>query len=157
MVYIIRKNRHRAGWFLKFTCKNKISGVIKFLGDVSYFVDKQFDSNKIVGLSDNWHHHKDSARLGWRYDKIGKVIEIMTITYVRGKRTIKHLCYTTDNDDKEFEIIITKNSYIYRFDTAISIVPRRSKWKLPRLILHPYFGGRTKSPKNIYLKITIDE
>lgn len=157
MVFIIKRGRHRAGWFFKLTTKNKISGTIKFLGDVSYFIDTQKDTNKLIGLSDNWHHHKDSARLGWRWNVIERKIEIMTITYVRGKRTIKHLCFTEDNDDKDFEIIINKNHYIYRFDKNISIVPRRSRWKLFRYLCWPYFGGKTKSPKNIYIKIELNE
>lgn len=157
MVYIIRKNRHRAGWFFKLTWKNKISGKIKFLGDVSYFVDKQKDSNKIVGLSDNWYHHKDSARLGYRYDPTRKEIEIMTISYKKGIRFINHLCYCKDNEDYAYEIIINKKSYIYRFGTDISIVPRLSKWRLPRLVLHPYFGGTQKATKNIYIKLEIND
>ena len=154
MVYKILKGHHRAGWFFDVTTKNKLSGTIKFLGDVSYFIDLQKDTNKLIGLSDNWHHHKDSCRLGWRWNVVSKSVEIMTITYVKGKRTIKHLCFADDNEDYSYEIIINKNSYIYRFDTTISIVPRRSKWKWFRYICQPFFGGKTKSPKNIYIKIT---
>lgn len=157
MVYIIKRNRHRAGWFFRFTFKNKISGTIKFLGNVSYYINKQKDSNKIIGLSDNWHHHKDSARLGWRYDPTRKEIEIMTITYKKGRIFINHLCYCKDNEDYSYEIIINKKSYIYRFGTDISIVPRLSKWNWVRYTCFPYFGGTEKSPKNIYIKVEIDE
>lgn len=157
MVYIIKRGHHRAGWFFKWTTKNKISGIIKFLGDVSYYIPLQKDTNKLIGLSDNWFHHKDSARLGWRYLPTTKQIEIMTITYVKGKRTIKHLCFADDNEEYQYEIIINKNHYIYRFDTTISIVPRRSKCKWFRYVCFPFFGGKTKAPKNIYIKLTIDK
>lgn len=157
MVYKILKGNHRAGWFFRLTRKNKISGTIKFLGDVSYFVDMQKDTNKIVGLSDNWYHHKDSVRLGWRFDSSRREIEIMTITYKKGIRFINHLCYCKDNEDYEYEIRINKGYYIYRFDTNISIVKRLSKWKFFRYTLFPFFGGREASPKNIYVKLEIDE
>ena len=156
MVYKIDKGNHRAGWFFRLTRKNKISGTIKFLGDVSYFVDMQKDTNKIVGLSDNWHHHRDSIRLGWRYLPTTKEIEIMTILYSRGKRTIKHLCYTEDNVDKTFEIIINKKSYVVRYDTDIAIIRRESKWNWFRYTLGVYFGGKEPAPKNIYIKLEID-
>lgn len=157
MVYKIKRGNHRAGWFFKLTRKNRISGTIKFLGDVSYYISLQKDTNKIVGLSDNWHHHKDSVRLGWRWNIIERKIEIMSIIYCRGKRTIKHLCFTEDNEDKEFEIMINKNNYILRFDTTIYIAPRRSKWSWIRYHLWPFFGGKEKAPKNIYIKLEIDE
>lgn len=157
MVYIIRKGNRRAGWFFRLTRKNKISGTIKFLGDVSYFVDMQKDTNKIIGLSDNWNHHRDSIRLGWRYLPTTKEIEIMTILYSRGKRNIKHLCYTEDNVDKTFEIIINKKSYIVRYDTDIAIIRRESKWNWFRYYLWPFFGGVEASPKNIYIKLEINE
>ena len=75
MVYLIKKGCHRAGWFFGLTQKNRISGKIKFLGDVSYRMPLQKDTNKIIGLADNWHHHKDSCRLGWRWNLIEEKIE----------------------------------------------------------------------------------
>lgn len=157
MVYEIKQGKHRSGYFLKLTCKNKLSGVIEFIDDVSYKIDLQKDTNKIIGLSDNWHHHKDSCRLGWRWNLIEEKIEIMTIVYSRGKRTIKHLCFAEEDKEYQFEIIITRNSYILRFNTDIAIIRRTRRWKFIRSILHPYFGGKTKSPKDFNIKIELNE
>jgi len=157
MVYKIEKGNHRAGWFFRFTRKNKISGTIKFLGDVSYYINLQKDSNKIVGLSDGIHHHKHSARIGWRFDASRREIEIMTITYKKGIRFINHLCYCKDNEEYAYEIIINKGYYVYRFDTNISIVPRLSRWNCFRYTLGVYFGGKEPAPKSIYIKLEINE
>lgn len=157
MVYKILRGNHRAGWFFRLTRNSKISGTIKFLGDVSYFVNMQKDTNKIIGLSDSWHHHKHSARLGWRYLPTTKEIEIMTITYKKGIRFINHLCYCKDNEEYSYEIIINKGYYVYRFDTNISLVKRLSKWRFFRYTLGVYFGGKEPAPKNIYIKLEINK
>lgn len=152
MVYKIDKGSFRAVWFLRFSRKKKLKGEIKFLGDVSYYLNNQKHAHTLIGLSDG----KDSCRLAWRYLPTTKQIEILTVTVKKGKNFTTHLCYAEDNLDYGHELIINKNSYVYRFGTNISIVKRLSKWNWFRRIKFPRFCGE-RAPKNIYIKLTIDE
>jgi len=113
------------------------------------------DTHKIIGFSDNWHHHIDSIRLGWRYDPVLNKIQIMTILYYGGERIIRHLCLLDVNTDLTYKFIISKNKtcYFVNFDKSTDILPRKSRWFGPRYLLFPYFGGQKKSEKKITFKI----
>lgn len=153
MIYIIKPNSHYSSIIPKIVCNNYIKGTIAFLNDVEYEITRQGDTNKIIGLSDNFSHHKDSIRLGWRYYK-GKR-QIMTIAYVKGKRSISYLC--------DFEVGIKYSFYIGIFDGFYHVVfhgnfktiDRRSNWNYTRLLLKPYFGGKQKAPKEFKIKIKL--
>lgn len=153
MVYKIKQGTKRSGWFFKFSRKNKLKGEIKFLGDISYYISFQNQPHTLIGLSDG----KDSCKLAWRYLPTTKQIEILTVTVKKGKEFINHLSYAEDNEDYEFELIINKTSYVYRFGTNISLVKRLSKYSWFRKISFPRFCGKEKSPRNIYIKLEIDE
>jgi len=154
MIYTIKQNSHYSSIIPKIVCKNYIKGTITFLNDVEYEITRQGDTNKIIGLSDNWHHHKDSIRLGWRYYK-GKR-QIMTIAYVNGKRTISYLCDFDVGVDYDFKINIYEICYIISFGKiGFKLIERHSTWKLPRLLLKPYFGGKEKAPKEFKIKIDL--
>jgi hypothetical protein len=76
------------------TFRSEISGVVKFPQDTSYDLqDKnlQFQSNKAVGLSDGYHHHRHSVRIGWRYNLERCATEIVIILYRAGHRDIYHV------------------------------------------------------------------
>lgn len=157
MVYKIRKGCHRAGWFLRLTKSRGIKGKIKFLSGFDYNIKNQKDTNKIVGLSDGWFHHINSVRLGWRWNLIENRIEIMTIVYSNKKRTISHLCFTDGGVESDYEIILNKNNYTFRFDNIVYIAHRSSRWNFYRYCLYPFFGGKEKAPKEIKLELTINK
>jgi hypothetical protein len=167
MIYTIKKNKHYSSIIPKIVCNNYIKGTINFLNDVKYDVENQGDTNKIIGLSDNWHHHKDSIRLGWRYYK--EKNQIMVISYVNGKRSISYLFDFEVGVEYNFLILITDNYYLVGFKeneefrnlqlelklNNLKSINRYSNWKLPRLLLKPYFGGKQKAPKEFKIKIEI--
>ena len=155
MIYTIKPNCHYSSIIPKIVCKNYIKGTITFLNDVEYEITRQGDTNKIIGLSDNWHHHKDSIRIGWRYYK-GKR-QIMTIAYVNGKRSISYLCDFEVGKTYDFEVYIEKNFYFVFFGGLINqkIIKRHSTWNYPRLLLKPYFGGKETTNKEFKIKIDL--
>lgn len=152
MIYTIKKGCHYSSIFPKFTCNDHLSGTITFLNDCSYQIERQGDTNKIIGLSDNWHHHKDSIRLGWMYYK--NRYQIMTITYSKGKRKITYLCDFEVGKTYNFSIEIHSKHYVVSFDEIVSKIDRYSNWNSLRVVLKPYFGGITKAPKTFKIKIT---
>jgi len=154
MIYTIKPNSHYSSIIPKIVCKNYIKGTITFLNDVEYEITRQGDTNKLIGLSDNWSHHLDSIRLGWRYYK-GKR-QIMTIAYVKGKRSISYLCDFEIGVEYKFTIEILKRCYILRFGNAtFKLIDKQSTWNYPRLLLKPYFGGKQKSTKEFKIKIDL--
>jgi hypothetical protein len=154
MIYTIKPNSHYSSIIPKIVCKNYIKGTITFLNDVEYQITRQGDTNKLIGLSDNWNHHKDSIRLGWRYYK-GKR-QIMTIAYVNGKRSISYLCDFEIGKSYKFRIMIFENYYMLRFEgSSYKIIDRKSTWKYPRLLLKPYFGGKETTNKEFKIKIEL--
>lgn len=153
MIYTIKPNRHYSSIIPKIAYKNYIKGTITFLNDVEYEITRQGDTNKLIGLSDNWSHHKDSIRLGWRYYK-GKR-QIMTISYVNGKRSVSYLCDFEIGKTYSFYVGIFDGFYYVVFDGNFKNINRRSTWNYPRLLLKPYFGGKQKAPKEFKIKIDL--
>jgi hypothetical protein len=153
MIYTIKPNSHYSLIIPKIVCKNYIKGTVTFLNDVEYEITRQGDTNKIIGLSDNWSHHLDSIRLGWRYYK-GKR-QIMTIAYVNGKRSILYLCDFEINKSYDFRITIHKDVYIIWFGFKNVWIDRKSDWKYPRILLKPYFGGKETTNKEFKIKIEL--
>jgi len=148
MIYTIKKNRHRSRWIPKLTFRKSIKGTFKFIGDVSY--DGNLDTNKLIGLSDSYHHHVNSIRLGWRWNN---GLELMAICYRNGNREIRPICFIEPDVDYEFSIMIHK--YTYQIMTAgqIQFFTRKSKWWFVRYWLFPFFGGQSKSPKEFKIEI----
>ena len=146
----IKVNTHQPFRFPEIYCKGKLEGFVTFIGDFSYKIDKQKDTNKLVGLSDNYHHHKDSVRIGWRWNE---GLEIMAIIYSGGKRVIEHLAWAKENIEYKYKIVITENNYHLKFNDTYKNYLRLSKWSLPRVVLNPYFGGTTKAPKTFRFRL----
>lgn len=149
---VIKKGKHISNYIPKLTFSNKISGYVTFEGDFSYSIDKQKDTNKLIGLSDNWSHHKDSIRIGWRWNTKNECIELMSILYSGGQREIKSLKLLYKEDDKditiEYEVMILPKYYSIKIDGCNFLIKRTSSWNFIRVILQPYFGGTTVAPKD---------
>ena len=153
----IKKGNHYANswWFPPFiTLSNNIKGTVKFNSDFEY--NSNGDTNKLIGLSDNWHHHKDSIRLGWRWNNTLDCLEIMIIKYSKSIREISLLKRINKSDltkKHDFEIIIEKENYLISFSGETKTLKRDSKWSFLRVILKPYFGGKDKAPKDFKFNI----
>lgn len=148
--FTIKANRHHSTWLPEVILRDRIEGTITFVGDFSY-ANYDGDTHKIIGFSDNWHHHQDSIRLGWRFNPYVKKVQIMIIAYLNGDRHIKHLCYLDLEKTKTHSFIVSKNEefYFVHFNNEFEIISRTSRWYGPRYILFPYFGGQSTSEKEI--------
>jgi hypothetical protein len=159
MNYIIEQGKHycKEWWRLRFTTKKVLIGKATFLGDFSYDIGAkhQKDSNKLIGLSDSWHHHRNSIRIGWYWDNVINRIAIVGICYNRGKRTIKRITSVEANEEYSFAVYIEKDKYFAVFDGEWVEFERSSKWWLPKLVLKPFYGGRISAPKDFKFNIKI--
>ena len=143
------------------TLKHEISGVVSFR-DLQYLVEDKYmkDTNKIIGLSNNWHHHKDSVRLGWRMNpdltEYNDSIEIMVTYYENGNRVIIPLTTTKPISVDQYKIEITKDSYVVRYnETEVSIPIDTTRFPI-HYICRPFFGGNAVAPKNFNFEISIN-
>lgn len=146
---IIKKGCHISNFLPKLTFSNKIKGSVTFEGDFSYSIDKQKDTNKLIGLSDSWSHHKASIRIGWRWNTKSDCIELMSILYSEGKREIESLLLLSNDEDTiSYEIEILPEKYSIIINGVSYLIDRKSKWNFLRVKLQPYFGGTTVAPKD---------
>lgn len=158
-VYIIKKGKHRAWppllglWFNKTMIRKKV--VFDFSAKYDNGSD---DTNKLFGVGYFWHHHKDSARFGWRCD--GNRFIISAYCYVNGARVIKELCSLVANRTYVMELKVLSDKYHFKVSDAEQPAITYSednitryhqkKWSYP---LGLYFGGDMKAPHDIIVKI----
>lgn len=157
MLRKIKKGNHYSTFFPRITFTNRLKGTAEFVGDFSYAIEKQKDTNKLIGLSDNWFHHLDSIRIGWRWNAKRNGIELMSIQYKDSIRDIQFITFLPKEEGEsikfEYELGIQKDNYFIRINQTKVIILRTSKWNSLRVILQPFFGGTTPAPKDFIFKI----
>ena len=93
MIYTSKQGKHfftskmrRLGIFDLFT--NVVRVVVSFNDTCRYDLKSidQLDWNKLIGITTSWNRHKQSFRIGWRYNLQSKVIEIAPYIYDRHTR-----------------------------------------------------------------------
>lgn len=140
--------RTHFGWIVKFdeSCRYDLG------------TDDQFDTNKLVGIGYLWHHHKDSARFGWRYDADNDMIEISAYCYLSGRRIIKSVGFCKIGEQYGIELYVSKWAYYFSLiqsDTGTigetEIMHAHNKRLQYRLA--PYFGGTSLAPHDIKIEI----
>ena len=149
---LIKQGNHISNYIPKLTFSNSIKGFVTFEGDFSYTIEKQKDTNKLIGLSDNWSHHKDSIRIGWRWNTKSECLELMSILYSGGKREINSLMLLPKKNDVDvtvaYEVAILPKYYSITINGSNFLLKRTSSWCFVRVVLQPYFGGTTVAPKD---------
>jgi hypothetical protein len=155
MRYKIKKGEHSSDRIFPFlTFSNKHVFDVSFIGSFMYKIKKQKDTNKLIGFSDSWYHHRNSVRVGWRWNNVVGNVELMAIIYNNGKRTIKHLKFLPSSKRVLIKIEITPNNYLIKINHEEFLFERTSKWGFIRYGLFPYFGGDTVAPKDFRFTIT---
>jgi hypothetical protein len=160
MIYTIDKFNHRHNSCIplvdRITWKDRIDFIFKFKSDPTYEVpnkEDQKDTNKIFGISDSWHHHQHSIRIGWRHNPDTNETTYCTYYYRDGKHYTEDLGPVKINQDIYVCIEIKNDCYrVTTIDKQIDI-PRTSRWFGPRYFLFPYFGGQQVAPKQFKIKI----
>lgn len=155
MIFKISKNSHYSNFkFPKLTFNKKLVAKINLISGFVYKCDineNQKDTNKIIGLSDDYFHQINSIRIGFRY--FNGVIELMVYYYNNSKHNSIKIGEVLENNPFKIEIEITNDLYIIKFNKNYQFIKRTSKWKFIRYVLFPYFGGQEKSKSDIKFDI----
>ena len=161
MDFEIKKGSNYAtGFHFELTFSNEISFKAKFDENCLYDLgtSDNYDINKLYGFSTSYHHHKQSARFGWRCID-GENIQILTYTYDKGKRMEPTLLGTIlPGQEIIGSIKRNKSSYTFEFLTSGKekkvIIPISQNCWYPRYILWPYFGGNMPAPHDMSLEVS---
>lgn len=137
--YTIKKGRHYSGFRLKpfFRC-DSLEADVTFHDSCRYYEkgNNQLNEqvNKLFGFG-AFLHHKNSHRIGWRYDKESGLIRLYTYNYFQGERFIREFDSCKIGQRKR---IVCQSGKPYYFG----------------FYLWPHFGG--KAPAKQDTKITIN-
>lgn len=158
MVINIKKDNHYCDKIIPIFRNKTISGKVIFQGEFKYDIDKrnQGDTNKLIGLSDSYNHHRDSIRFGWTWNTKVEKLELKYTLYRNSKRYIEHICFIESDKEYDFEISVAKGKYLLWFGGKYLEVYRSSKWFLPRKALMPFFGGDVPAPKKFTFNFNLD-
>lgn len=162
--YIIREGNHHADESgISLTFKKKLNFVARF-NETLYNLGKQEDISKLYGFSDCWsHHHKNSARIGWRWDIEQKRVDLFAYVYTDGNRSFQYITSIKVNELFECKIEIERNLYRFtvlgfidnrHWEESVSIIRRSSSTFSLRYRLFPYFGGDQVAPKSISIEVS---
>lgn len=119
----------------------------------------QLDTNKLVGIGYLPHHHKNSARFGWRYDTHTGRIELLAYCYIGGRRAIKPLCQVEIGKEYELYLKVLATCYYFEVKESGSSVVLGFEWvnhfhdKKFKFGLWPYFGGQAVAPHEMKIQI----
>lgn len=113
----------------------------------------QYDVNKLYGFSDNnEHHHRNSARFGWRWSD--SALRIFAYVYNDGARLTREIGAITIGTAHHFEIEVSDNSYVFSLNEIKMIMPRTSRTNTGTgYKLYPYFGGDEVAPHDVLILI----
>lgn len=119
--------------------------------------DEEHDINKLWGMG-FVHHHKNSARFGWRA-KDG-VIEIHTYCYIKGERKSEKLIECMPNEWVELDLDVRRHEYEFKAknidgERAMKFIPKGDTRFLQLFTykLFPYFGGNNPAPHEMGMSI----
>lgn len=163
MIFRIPAGHHRARplRFGLWWRRSSFAWVVKFTNSCRYDLgnDDQYDTNKLVGIGYLPGHHKDSARFGWRYDKVKGQIEIMAYCYVKGQRVIQSLCFC--DIDKEYDLFLKVLSNCYYLSVCEQGTPKvigyawvnHNHNKHFKYRLGVFFGGNQVAPHEMTIEL----
>ena len=158
-IYTIEKGEHSSkGTNLGLFIGKILSVDVRFDNSAIYNLGNtnQGDINKLIGFSDCFsHHHKNSARLGWRWSEEKQKVEIFAYTYAKGKRAFKWINDVVLNEKFTMKIKVSKNMYYFTVGAPGVGLERGCNSKSAfGYKLFPYFGGDEVAPNdvNIYVK-----
>ena len=170
------KNMHYSLNFLNFkpyyNGKDNVNYImtynVKFTDDSKYDVgEDQSDINKLFGISYG-HHHTQSDRIGWRYNKKTNLMDLFLYSYENSKRIKTYLISVPICDYNEYIInldVMENNGYrntnVSIYETSLYITTKLISISYMYKHTHTkygyslglYFGGNQKAPKTIKMDI----
>ncbi len=159
MIFTIKKDKHKDPFkwiFPFFTFSNKLKCNICLLGDHKYHFDtkeEQIKTNKLIGLSDNFYHRKDSIRVGYRF--YNNKYELMVYYYNNCDNSSQVIGEIYEDLEFNIELKILKDRYLVKYNDNKYYFNRTSKWKFLRYYTYPYFGGINPSQKDIKISVIL--
>ena len=130
--YTIKKGDHYSGHrFKPFFRKRKQTVEVLFNESCKYHGTEQV--NKLFGFG-SMFVHKNSHRIGWRFNLASDSIELFTYKYVKKVRTIEHLRFVDINKKETIELKSDKAYYLGAH-------------------YFPYFGGTVTATHDVVISI----
>jgi hypothetical protein len=140
-----------------------VSKVVEFNDSCRYDLgdNDQDDWNKLFGFSYGYHH-KNSLRVGWRYNKETSKIELGHYHYIHGERVYSKACDIDVNKEYIISLALLQDVETYFNVNAIQILvdgviagdgyytDLKPSWGYK---LGLYFGGNRVAPNKIQVKI----
>ncbi|MCQ2608766.1 MAG: hypothetical protein MJ197_08785 [Bacteroidales bacterium] len=164
MNYLIKKGHHYATplelvkKFLGIRCavNRVVPATVVFSPNCRYDVGcDQSDINKLYGFSIGCRHHKNSARIGWRYVPKEDKIELVTYCYRNGVRLAeKHLQWCDFGLEYKTHIVSHDNRVV--FLSKNNVIDEQMEVKGISYPLSLYFGGNCKAPNNMNVTLKVD-
>lgn len=116
--------------------------------------DNQFDINKLYGFSEGLDPHKNSARIGWSYNKDS--LRLYGYVYNNSSLLSQEIATCKIGEVIRCSIRPDKRNYVFTVnDKSISL----ERDALPDIVqgyqLYPYFGGDEVAPHNINIFISV--
>lgn len=160
MIRTVQQGRHRFSPApVGLTCTDIISRMVQFDYDCRYDLKSldQLDINKLFGVGFFPNHHRNSARVGWRYNRETERIDLFTYVYHNGRRLYEYLCDVKLGET--FRATITLEGKGYGF-----IIQRENKTAVHRFVrgnpsfigykLGAWFGGNRPAPHKMHIWIS---
>lgn len=113
---------------------------------------EQSDVNKLFGVGYAPHHHRNSVRFGWRYDRQSDMIEILAYWYLDGQRYIHPMMFAGIGQTLHYAIRRNADHHLLIARWQTFSVPVHSQ--RVGYLLRPYFGGNMTAPHDITINMT---
>lgn len=114
--------------------------------------EDQSDVNKLFGIGYAPHHHYNSARFGWRYEKSSDMIEIMAYWYLDGKRHMQSIVFVAIGHTLHYAIRRCADHHLLMVRNNTYSVPVARQ--MAGILLQAYFGGNKTAPHDIHINMT---
>jgi hypothetical protein len=156
----VKKGKHRFfpnKWAL-WVFPKKLSTQVIFDFDCRYNIGgNQTDINKLFGVGWFPHHHRNSARWGWRWCPEKEKIELFAYIYSNKKRISEYIDDVSLGNSITLTINIYKNRYAF-------IIEKKNRAPVAKMIdgitsfigyrLGAYFGGNVPAPHGMTILIS---
>ena len=132
-----------------------ISFKVKFDSSAIYTTidpSNQFDINKLMGFTEGFDPHTNSARIGWSYNS--GALRLYAYAYINGVRMSQEITPVSTNEEIICSIILSGNESIFSVNNLRVSMPRAVNSLITSgYLLYPYFGGDETAPAQICIYI----
>ena len=156
--YKIKRGRHSTLHQLRLLNSEKLSYDVIFDETAVYETtdpNNQADINKLFGFADcNSLHHENSARFGWRWDRVNGQLEILAYVYADGVLTFQSIGPVELNQAYRYHLFLYDDHYAFEIEgvSTTRLEMNRGASVCNKGLyyrLWPYFGGDETAPHDI--------